>query len=291
MCPKKLTNDEKEVILHLYRHTPETTSTLADHYGVSSSTISRFLKNTLSETEYEQLIQQKRLGRTQKSHSDSTQLLLPLKLDTESVSGDSPSKPKPTLTPPTTETVKDTKPAFPILKKKPVASSPQMQEDDDDDDDDDDELEAVDVVTLGEMLGEDLDDSDDDWDDDGDDDDDSSELDENSEQSIPNKGSSQILPLSAATLGRTCYLVINRRAELIVKPLKDFAHLAQLPPHQVEQKTLPVFDNHRFARRFSNRFQRVLRIPDGRLLLKTSAFLQAKGITHLFLDGQIYSLT
>ena len=284
MCPKKLTNDEKEVILHLYRHTPETTSTLADHYGVSRSTISRFLKNTLSETEYEELIGQKRLGRTQKSHSDSTQLLLPLKPSPESASGDSPSKPKPTPTPPTTETVKDTQPAPPILKKKPVTPSPQTQEDDDD------ELEAVDVITLGEMLGEDLDDSDDDWDDD-DDDDDSSELDENSEQSVPNNGSLRILPLSAATLGRTCYLVVNRRAELIVKPLEDFAHLGQLPPHQVEQKTLPVFDNHRFARRFSNRFQRVLTIPDGRLLLKTSAFLQAKGITHLFLDGQIYSLT
>lgn len=71
MSPKKLTSDDKQEILNLYRQTPETTSTLADRYGVSSSTISRFLKSTLSDMEYEDLIQQKRLARTNKPQTDS----------------------------------------------------------------------------------------------------------------------------------------------------------------------------------------------------------------------------
>ena len=66
MSPKKLIDDDKQEILNLYRQTSETTSTLAHRYGVSSSTISRFLKNTLSDIEYEELIQQKRLARTNK---------------------------------------------------------------------------------------------------------------------------------------------------------------------------------------------------------------------------------
>jgi len=64
MSPKKLTKEDKQEILNLYRHSEATTSTLATRYGVSSSTISRFLKNNLSATEYEDLIQQKRLART-----------------------------------------------------------------------------------------------------------------------------------------------------------------------------------------------------------------------------------
>ena len=114
-----------------------------------------------------------------------------------------------------------------FLKKRHVAPVLPSSQTPEDDDDDDDELEAVDVLTLGEMLGEDLDDSDDDWDDD-DDDDDPSELDDNSEQSLAQEDSLEILPLSTATIPRTCYLVINRRAELIVKPLKEFGHLGQL---------------------------------------------------------------
>ena len=64
MSPRKLTEDDKQDILEQYRNSEATTSTLAQSYEVSSSTISRFLKNKLSSTEYEDLIQQKRLART-----------------------------------------------------------------------------------------------------------------------------------------------------------------------------------------------------------------------------------
>ncbi|ELR98635.1 hypothetical protein GLO73106DRAFT_00024720, partial [Gloeocapsa sp. PCC 73106] len=61
MSPKKLSDADKQEIIELYRTSPETTSTLADRYGVSSSTISRFLKSYFSESEYVKLIQHKRL--------------------------------------------------------------------------------------------------------------------------------------------------------------------------------------------------------------------------------------
>ena len=64
MSPRKLTDATKKEILKLYRETEATTSTLAERYGVSSSTVSRFLKNSFSSEEYEQLIQKKRLARS-----------------------------------------------------------------------------------------------------------------------------------------------------------------------------------------------------------------------------------
>ena len=60
MAPKKLTEADKVAILGLYRQPEETTSTLAERYGVSNSTISRLLKASLPEAEYKILIQQKR---------------------------------------------------------------------------------------------------------------------------------------------------------------------------------------------------------------------------------------
>ena len=42
MSPRKLTEEDKKQILQLYRNSEATTSTLAEGYGVSSSTISRF---------------------------------------------------------------------------------------------------------------------------------------------------------------------------------------------------------------------------------------------------------
>ncbi|MCY7367603.1 MAG: hypothetical protein LH474_05560, partial [Chamaesiphon sp.] len=93
------------------------------------------------------------------------------------------------------------------------------------------------------------------------------------------------------TLPRTCYIVIDKFAEPIVRPLKDFADLGQLPGEETQQRTLPVFDNPRVAKRFSNqRTQRVIKVPDSRIFYKTISHLRSKGITCLLVDGNIYSL-
>ena len=101
----------------------------------------------------------------------------------------------------------------------------------------------------------------------------------------------QVLPLSAAQLPKSCYLVIDRSSELITRPLKDFGDLGQIPNLETLQKTLPVFDNHRVAKRFSTKRDRVIKVPDSKVLHKASTHLQAKGITRLLIDGQVYSLS
>lgn len=318
MSPKKLTDDDKQEILKLYRQTPETTSTLADRYGVSSSTISRFLKSYLSESEYEDLIQQKRLARTAKSESQPTETKAKLAVVKSEIPESQPAetKAKPVLVksekseksetksekletkpekletkseiPKSQPTEAKAKPV-PILAKDQSFSSFQPSIEENEEDEDEDDLEEVDVIALGEMIGEDLSDGIDD--DDDLEDEDWEEGDEIAyDQSFPKDGDVQVLPLSAAIFPKTCYLVIDRAAELIARPLKEFAHLGQIPAEEVQQKTLPVFDNHQGARRFSNRSQRVIKVPDGRLLYKTCPHLYAKGITRLLMDGQIYSL-
>ena len=418
MSPRKLTEDDKHEILNQYRNSEATTSTLAKSFEVSSSTISRFLKNNLSSLEYEDLIQQKRLARTPRGEkstskaestpqktktktktksksesktkqkqleiaiadndampelatSESPQVDLSEETETESnptsrrrrrstmsepvletaetivpeVAESEPvletaettvpeiaeteSNPTPrrrrrsTTSKPVLETTETTVPEVAkaeeiaeveeptpvklILDKKVRSKSdsedtpeseqpravasprlvlkgdrvePEEEEDDDDD--------TLDITALKEMLGEDIDDDDDDdWEDDEDEDDDSATY----HSQRTELSDIQILPLSQASLPRTCYLVIDRLAELIVKPLEDFADLGTIPETEVRQRTLPVFDNHRIAKRFSHRRERVIKVPDGRMLQKTSHYLQDKGITRLLIDGQIYSLS
>ncbi len=356
MSPRKLTEDDKQDILQLYRNSDATTSTLATRYDVSSSTISRFLKNKLSPSEYEDLIQQKRLARTprgeksaskadqtsvtkakQKSQpkSDKSQPKVePAKTETvvaiedavstETVivepiteSDSSPVRRRrrrssatvepvetEVLTTDTTETdleesAEKLKPAKLVIDKKPSVT-PKVQASDRlilktdrvdlEEEDDEEEDDEVDMITLKEMLGEDLEDINEDEDDEDDEDDEWEEEDEHS-LAYSSLSDLEILPLSQAALPRTCYLVIDRSAELIVKPLADFADLGAIPQEEVKQRTLPVFDNHRIAKRFSHRRERVIKVPDSRMLQKTSRHLQDKGITRLLIDGQIYSLS
>ncbi|HEY9615876.1 MAG TPA: hypothetical protein V6C64_03495, partial [Microcoleaceae cyanobacterium] len=155
---------------------------------------------------------------------------------------------------------------------------------------------------LDEHPGGLLDDEDDDLDEDDLDEDDLDEDDLEDDDGLPSevllvsrkvagKSLVQVLPLTQAPIPRTCYLVVDRSSELIARPLREFGDLGEIPEAETLAKTLPIFDNHRVAKRYSNpRTQRVIKLPDGRVLQKTSSHLQAKGITRLLIDGQVYSL-
>ena len=294
MSPKKLTDRDKTEILSLYRNPEETTSTLAVKYNVSSSTISRFLKSSLSEQEYEELIKQKRQSRSpNRTHkkalaSSDRSDSYPNNFSDEQTT--SPitqveltySAPPEIITAP--QVTPEQKPTSKSLSLKLKDKSSSFEEDED--------MEEVNVLTLEEMLGEDLADLDEDEEDleDTDEDEWDSEIEEDYYQTHAKNANVQVLPLSEASFPKTCYLVIDRSAELITRPLKEFADLGNIPVEEIGQETLPVFDNHRVARRFSLRSQRVIKVPDGRILEKTCSYLQAKGITRLLIDGQVYSL-
>ncbi|MEL7420312.1 MAG: hypothetical protein AAGK10_17325 [Cyanobacteria bacterium J06555_3] len=388
MSPRKLTEDDKQEILEQYRNSEATTSTLAKSFEVSSSTISRFLKNKLTTVEYEDLIQQKRLARTprgetsKKSAAKSTtkaKAKTKTKTKAKAIAKDEPqSKVKSKRTKrksaaekaiPELETAEnlqqnaveaqksDQKPEsnkpesnkpekrtrrrrrsasraaeavaavtpdpqetpevsteVPPLELEPVPESvspapklvldkvkdkPEVETVSKSDrlilksdlpEEEDEDEDEMDLQALTEMLGEDLEDINDD--DDDEEDDDWDDEDDSSYSAAPSDLSDiQILPLAEASLPRICYLVIDRSAELIVKPLAEFADLGAIPDAETSQRTLPVFDNHRIAKRFSHRRERVIKVPDSRMLQKTSHHLQGKGITRLLIDGQIYSLS
>jgi transcriptional regulator with XRE-family HTH domain len=158
-----------------------------------------------------------------------------------------------------------------------------------DEEDDQEDLSAI-ASILGEEMGDLLDEEEEE------DEEDFGDEDDWSEPMIPTVMATenlqvQVLPLSAANLPRTCYIVIDKFAELVAKPLRDFAELGKIPTEEVPQRTLPIFDNHRVAKRFSSSHtHRVIKVPDSRLFQKTTRHLAAKGITRLLVDGQIYSL-
>ncbi|TVQ07068.1 MAG: hypothetical protein EA368_15510 [Leptolyngbya sp. DLM2.Bin27] len=333
MAPKKLTEADKTAILSLYRQPQETTSTLAERYGVSNSTISRLLKASLPEAEYSVLIQQKRgstdravvvspvpfaaepeaASRKRKAAPSPEPAAVAESAVAESAVAESAVAPEPTptlansakptrkrrstatapeepaaeaavtaepaqLSLPEPAAEAPEKPARPVLKSAQTASA---------------ELADDKAADLDDDWGDDNPVLGDDYDDDGDDDDDddSAYSWEGDEPTTTNFETLEISPLTAAALPSLCYVVVERTSsELVVLPLSTFAELGQIPEAEGEARTLPVFENHNVARRFSRRNQRVIKVPDGTLLQTTSSYLQAKGITRLFIDGQVFAL-
>ncbi|NCR59536.1 MAG: transposase [Microcystis aeruginosa LL13-06] len=296
MSPRKLTDATKKEILKLYRETEATTSTLAERYGVSSSTVSRFLKNSFSSEEYEQLIQKKRLARN------------PRGFEEEGAAADLSEKAIEVISFRAAHIEAKDECDF----EQPIASVEQLTllmdtsyppEADNSEDTEINGDKPLENANLNEFFVEAIeeeeeeDELDEDWDEEEDEDEDEDEDEEEEElagsylgPTIVKTAQLQILPLSAAAFPKTCYLVIDRAAELITRPLKDFAELGKVPPQEIQQRTLPIFESHRIARRFSKRKEKVIKVPDGRLIEKAHAQLEAKGITRLLMDGRIYAL-
>jgi len=320
MSPRKLSEGDRTQILKLYRETDETSSTLADRYGVSSSTISRILKLSLSQTEYESLIQEKRLARSNSKAKKAKSVESPILKQEDSSQNQESDKSTPVkaknndpepeeevisaqeetseqITPPPETTSK------PILKQKnnsspakeEVSSDTEEQntlennlEEDSEPEDFEVSEDLESVKTLKAMFGEEVADEEEDDEDDFDDEEYDGDI---GLESTPSMEDIKVLPLSSAKFRRNCYLAIDRTSELMTRPLKDFAELGKIPEEEVNQRTLPVFDNHRVAKRFCDRKGKVIKVPDTQVIEKTLSCLQSKGITRLLMNGKVFDLS
>ncbi|MBD2326076.1 hypothetical protein [Alkalinema sp. FACHB-956] len=307
MSARRLTAADKRKIVELYRQPAENALTIAERYGVSNTTIGRILKGEMSVEEYDSLVQQKR--------SRSPVEVVPVEVipvqgnlleavelptvEAESSTGRRArrrstvvSEPEPALE----DVVESPAPVEKLSSDRPKPIKRNQVD------------SVVDADMVGSVVDElasvsreaDLDDEDeddlDDLDDDldGDFDDDEGDDDEDDLSPLPKlhvQSVVSIIPLAAAEMPRVCYLVVDRTADLVVRPLQEFGELGQMPSEEIAEMTLPVFDNHRVAKRFSNtRTQRVIKVPDSRVFQKAALHLRAKGITRLLLDGQVYAI-
>ena len=322
MTSTKLSQSEKQEIIRLYQDVPEeTTITLAERYGVSSSTVRRVLQSAVPKDVYDILTTQKqRLHRVGKRSSEDvvdrdesqrevdsqtpepisreSTLILPRKrkhsstFDSEVLKSDASNSLEPDSLKISSSNYQLSIPGLEGLfspDRLEVKGRVFGDYDPDEDHEEDGEDTNRDRANEGDDNDDGEDYGDEFADDEGDEDDDTEPRGLFS-HSLASGGSVlvKILPLTETVLPRTCYLVIDRFSELIAKPLRAFSELGRIPEEEVLEQTLPVFDNHRIASRFSGRNQRVFKVPDGRLLRKAAPYLQAKGITRLLIDGQVY---
>ncbi|MEM6836740.1 MAG: transposase [Cyanobacteria bacterium P01_C01_bin.120] len=350
MAPRKLSDSDKRQITSIYCQPGETTSTLAQKFGISSSTVSRVLKQMLSDDEYAKLMKWKRSGERGSFPLKDSDIFDRLGGEADGVAAEAlTEQPDEAAEAPTAvvesvtdagtdaldssenEASADVPTSEPLVTQRrsrrrstagPVSEADQADAEDKD-------LESEPIATTVEATDEapvsrtlikrsqradvtsdgeeddrdvaawasesfededdfDADSDDEDWEEDSWDED---ADDEDVEQSPVDRAAElTILSFERFSLTKPCYLVVDRLAELITCPLKDFSELGMIPSGEEQARTLPVFDNHKIARRFARRNQRIIKVPDGDMLSKTQDYLQAKGITRILFDGQVYAL-
>ncbi len=276
----KLALDDKQEILRLYRESDATTTQLAKQFGISTSTVLRLLQELIPAEEYRQLVGQKKADGKRGSRINYdiggfqvNQLAL--------IPDDLSLAPDPSnyydQQDDETDQGDETAIAMDDIDVKLNMADGEIDDDELDEDDEDD------------LVDEDNLDLDEDELDDEDADESSLSMFEELRGSHSNSDRLEILPLDRAELPLICYIVVDRIAEIITRPLKDFKDLGEIPAEESLSKTIPIFDNHRVARRFSHHNQRVIKFPSD-LIHITRPKLVQKGITRILFSGQVYTL-
>jgi hypothetical protein len=319
MTRSKLSASDREELIRLFKETPETITSLANQFQVCVSTARRVLKTQLSAEEYETIVtnrlvtnrlvtnrldgrQYQKNGVTSASGVTHPEPLDRIETSTDEVSSVVTTTDKPKIAPPVPRPQRRSRRRSSAeVEVKPFQAQGVIDQQSDliealDDIDeqpnhvdptvvDPTVIEAIAASPLPPLLRKHR----------------VAEASTASSESesfrsaLPNSadlGSPlKILPIETAALPDQCYMVVDRASELITPPLREFSELGNIPSSEESAKTLPIFENHKIASRFSRRSQRIIKIPNSAILKKTYALLNAKGVERLLFDGQVFSLS
>jgi transposase-like protein len=100
----------------------------------------------------------------------------------------------------------------------------------------------------------------------------------------------EVLPLQEGCLPNSAYMLVDKVVELDARPLREFPELGHLEETELDRQGLCLYGSPRSAKRQCGRSQRVIKVPDTAVFLRTSSYLLARGITRLVMDGSLFAL-
>jgi len=304
MPAARLSDSQKAEVVERFR-AGEGMQPLADAYGCSPNTVSRVVKAALDPGEYDRLKEQ-RSRRTTSSRRGSTE---PDPVEENEHSASHPEGPaddaeasgvavSPEVDPPTAEMEADAPseelglPAPSVAPDRPQRLVRRLGT-----------RSRPDAAAAAQEDGPAvlaIDDADDFGDDEGDDD---LSLDADGDDSegqtfvpvpllevVDDHTEIRPLPLTAADLRGSAWMLVDKTVELQARPLSEFTELGRLPAEEQDRQALMVFVNPRQAKRHCGRTQRVIKIPDPEVFTRTAPYLLAQGISRVVIEGALFAL-
>ena len=98
------------------------------------------------------------------------------------------------------------------------------------------------------------------------------------------------VPISEVDLPKVVYMVVDKKIELEIKLLRDFAQWSFLPLDDLNRKTIEIFFDLNLAKRSCNKEQKVLKVPNTDVFRISAPALIRKGITRIVCAENLIAL-
>ena len=98
------------------------------------------------------------------------------------------------------------------------------------------------------------------------------------------------VPISEANFPKIVYMVVDKKIELVIKNLKDYPDWNFLSESELKRKTIEIYNDLKIAKRFCNKEQKVIKVPNPSVFKMVSSILLARGISRIINDDQLIAL-
>ena len=98
------------------------------------------------------------------------------------------------------------------------------------------------------------------------------------------------IPISEADFANTVFMVVDKKIELEIKYLKDYPNWQFLSKEELNRKTIEIFDDLKVAKRFCNKDQKVIKVPNTDVFRIVAPILLSKGISRIVNSEKLIAL-
>ena len=98
------------------------------------------------------------------------------------------------------------------------------------------------------------------------------------------------IPISEINFPNTLFMIVDKKIELEIKLLRDFPDWQFLPKEDLDRKTIEIFDDIKLAKRYCNKDQKVIKVPNTDVFKITAPILLSRGISRIVRSDQLIAL-
>ena len=98
------------------------------------------------------------------------------------------------------------------------------------------------------------------------------------------------VPISEIEFPKVVYMIVDKKIELETKPLKDYAEWQFLSLDELNRKTIQIFEDFKNAKRFCNKEQKVIKVPNTDVFKIVAPILVSRGISRIVSGDKLIAL-
>ena len=105
----------------------------------------------------------------------------------------------------------------------------------------------------------------------------------------PQKDLSSI-SISQITFPKIVYMIVDRKIELVIKYLRDYPDWQFLSQDELNRKTIEIYFDLKNAKRYCNKEQKVIKVPNTNVFKIVAPILISRGISRMISEDNLITL-